>query len=330
MPSDSQSKESMSLRLQPRDYFILRGLFECRLMTLAHATALYFDGKYEAARKRLQILRTAGYIGEKPRKIGEEMLLFLTKTAFLRLQSDGKLTDYPDLTMEQFLIRSKVQPATIKHELAVMDVRVAITNAIAKSELHRLSEFTTWPMLSQFEAVHPLQKQRVIIRPDGFVHLMDKSEEHEYFFFLELDRSSEVQRVLAEKALCYRDFYASGGFALRQGAGKEDFRDYPFRVLMILQSAERRNNTAERLMNCTPPIKFQTWLTTQEEVLRDPLGKIWSCPLDYAHATEGTIYAPVRWQDGSKYVRRPERERMVEEKIVKRTLFEDAHSPGSK
>jgi hypothetical protein len=58
--------------------------------------------------------------------------------------------------------------------------------------------------------------------------------------------------MLAEKALCYRDFYASGGFALRCGATAAEFRDYPFRVLIILQTAERRNNTAERLMNCTP------------------------------------------------------------------------------
>ena len=37
-------------RLQPRDYDLLRGLFECRMMTLAHAAALHFAGRYEAVR----------------------------------------------------------------------------------------------------------------------------------------------------------------------------------------------------------------------------------------------------------------------------------------
>jgi hypothetical protein len=161
------------------------------------------------------------------------------------------------------------------------------------------------------------------LRPDGFLRLTDTGAGTEYCFFLELDRSTEVQRLLADKALCYRDFYASGGFALRNGATAAEFRDHPFRVLMVLQSQERRNNTAERLMNCTPPVKFQTWLTTREEVLRDPLGKIWICPNDYAHATEGTIYAPERWREGIGYIRRPERERMVEARVTKRTLFED-------
>lgn len=132
------------------------------------------------------------------------------------------------------------------------------------------------------------------------------------------------QRVLAEKALCYRDFYSRGGFAQRCGGDAEDFRHHPFRVLFVLQNAERRNNLAERLMNCSPPVKFQAWLTTQDEVLREPLGKVWICPLDYSHATVGTIYAPEHWRGTDGYVRRPERERLVEERIIKRTLFEDA------
>jgi hypothetical protein len=71
-------------------------------------------------------------------------------------------------------------------------------------------------------------------------------------------------------------------------------------------------------------VKFQAWLTTLDEVLCDPLGKVWVCPLDYAHATTGTMYAPEHWRGVGTYVRRPEREKLVEERITKRTLFEDA------
>lgn len=293
-------------------------------MTLVQATALHFDGKYEAASKRVQALKAAGYIGDRRKQVGAPSLLYLTKTAFAHLTAEGKLSDYPKLTAEQFAHRSRIKEATLKHELSVMDVRVAITQAVNKATTHRMDEFTTWPLLSQFTATHPVQRQRVLIRPDGFVRIAEVGEdEGDYSFFLELDRSNEVQRVLVEKVLCYRDFYAKGGFALRCGGQAEEFKDYPFRVLIILQNPERRNNLAERLMNCTPPIKFQGWLTTLEEVLRDALGKIWVCPLDYAHATTKTIYAPEHWRGVGGYVRRPEREKLVEERIVKRTLFED-------
>jgi len=43
-----------SIDLQERDFALLRGLFESRVMTAAHIASLYFDGKKEAAKKRLQ------------------------------------------------------------------------------------------------------------------------------------------------------------------------------------------------------------------------------------------------------------------------------------
>jgi len=312
-------------RLQPRDYEFLRGLFECRMMTLAHAAGLYFGGRYDAASKRVQALKAAGYVGDRRKRVGEPSLLYLTKQAFLHLKARSGVLDYPALRVEQFTRRSGISASTLSHELAVMDVRVAITGAIAAGTNHRIEEFTTWPLLSEFTAVHPSQRQRIVVRPDGFLRIAEsEGEQNEYSFFLELDRSNETQRVLAEKALCYRNFYTSGGFAQRCGDTIENFKEYPFRVLIVLQNPERRNNLAERLMNCTPPVKFQTWLTTRAEVLADPLGKVWVCPLDYAHATAGTAYSPELWRGVGSYVRRPEREKRVEERIVKRTLFEDA------
>jgi hypothetical protein len=295
------------------------------MMTLAHATALHFAGRYDAASKRIQALKAAGYVGDRRRRVGEPSLLFLTRKAFDRLTAEGKLTDYPKLTAEQFAKRSRIKDATLNHELSVMDVRVAITTAINFADTRRIDEFTTWPLLSQFDADHPILKQFVTIRPDGFLRIAETAgDESEYHFFLELDRSNEVQRVLVEKVLCYRDFYTNAGFALRCGVDADKFRRYPFRVLIVLENPERRNNLAERLMNCRPAVKFQAWLTTRAEVLHDPLGKVWVCPLDYAHATAGTVYAPEHWRGTDSYVRRPERERLVEERIVKRTLFEDA------
>jgi len=50
----------LGVQLQPRDFELLRGLFESRVMTLAHVSALYFDGKREMAKKRVQKLKAAG------------------------------------------------------------------------------------------------------------------------------------------------------------------------------------------------------------------------------------------------------------------------------
>jgi hypothetical protein len=70
-----------SLQLQERDLALLRGLFECRVMTKEHATALYFDGKGEAAKKRLQKIKAAGLITERPRRAFEPSVLSLTVKA---------------------------------------------------------------------------------------------------------------------------------------------------------------------------------------------------------------------------------------------------------
>jgi hypothetical protein len=317
---------SAALRLQPRDFQLLRGLFECRMMTLSHATALFFEDRYESASKRVQALKAAGYVRDRRRGIGQPSLLYLAKRAFDLLKAEGRLADYPHLTPEQFEKRSRIKESTLEHELAVMDVRVAFAKAFRAQTSFVLDHFTTWPRLNEFTAEHPVQQQRVILRPDGFLRIHGREtgfdDLTEDAFFFELDRSNEVQRVLAEKALCYRNFYTSGGYAQRCGGSPHDFKDFPFRVLIVLQNAERRNNLAERLMNVTPPIRVQAWLSTRDEVLREPLGRIWVCPLDYARATEGTAYAPELYRGHGNYVRRPERERLVEERIAKRTLFE--------
>ena len=226
MSSESSGQPKPGPRLQSRDYELLRGLFECRMMTLAQATVLHFAGRYDACSKRVQALKTAGYIGDRRNRIGESSLLYLTKKAFNHLDVEGKLTDYPKLTAEQFANRARIKKSTLDHELSVMDVRVAITRAIANTKTYRIEEFTTWPILSQFNATHPVQRQKIVVRPDGFLRIAETAGEQDaYSFFLELDRSNEVQRVLTEKLLCYRDFYGKGGFALRCGGEAADFKD---------------------------------------------------------------------------------------------------------
>lgn len=69
-----------SISLQDRDNALLRGLFESRVMTSKHVATLYFEGRAEAAKKRLQKLKTAGFVKERPRRAYEPSLLFLTSS----------------------------------------------------------------------------------------------------------------------------------------------------------------------------------------------------------------------------------------------------------
>jgi predicted transcriptional regulator len=90
MPSSKSQLES--LQLQPRDFDLLRGLFESRVMTTGHVAVLYFDGRKESAKKRLQKLKAAGLVGERKRHVNQPSVLFLTRTGLLLFQKHGILT----------------------------------------------------------------------------------------------------------------------------------------------------------------------------------------------------------------------------------------------
>lgn len=50
------------LQLQDRDLSILRGLFESPVMMAVHFATVFFDGKPEAAKERMQKLKASGFI----------------------------------------------------------------------------------------------------------------------------------------------------------------------------------------------------------------------------------------------------------------------------
>lgn len=314
-----------SVEIRDRDVDVLRDLFVSRVMTAAHIAALHFDGSKEAAKKRLQKLKAAGLIRERPRKVIEPAVLFLTRKAFDVLRERGVLREYPQLPAAALDKRAAVSSLTLRHELEVMDVKAAFHSSIRGTERFTVAEFSTWPMLYQFEAVRPGHRSaEVIVKPDGFIRIHEKEADgglSEHTFFLELDRSSELQDALVAKAGCYMDFYRSGGFAERNGAPRSDYKDFPFRVLMVLQNAERRNNTAERLLQATPPILTQVWLSTFEEVTSNPLGAVWIQPIDYREATRGTRFDASQQRETWGYKKQTDREKLVDGSVKRVSLL---------
>lgn len=317
--------EALSLDLQPRDLALLRGLFESRIMTAAHIAALYFKGKREYTKKRLQKLKAAGFIGERTRRVNEPAIHFLTRKAFVLLERKGHLSRFPKLGVNSFEGRTRVSALTVPHELEVMDVKVAVYSALTATDRFELLEFSTWPVLHQFETLRTRQGSTVLVKPDGFVRIGEPepgTKGYSYDCFLEVDRSTEVQDTLVNRIGCYLDYYQSGGFAVRNGAAVTDTKAFPFRVLVVLKSAERRNNTAERLLQRTPPILRMAWLTTLAEVTTNPLGQIWIRPAEYREATTGTRFDPDQIPPTKNYHRQPEREAFIESRIKRRGLFE--------
>ncbi len=318
-----------SVHPQGRDLALLRGLFESRVMTAGHIAALYFDGKKEATKKRLQKLKAAGFIGERTRHASQPSILFLTRKGLVLLQEHGTLAEYPPLDLPVLEKRARVSDLTIRHELEIMDVKAALHSAIKQTGNFSLAEFSTWPLLYQFAAVrHGSRGAEVTVKPDGFIRIHEREPDggvSEHTFFLEVDRSSEIQDTLVHRAGSYLDYYQSGAFAVRNGAARSAFRDYPFRVLMVFKSAERRNNTAERLLQSNPPIHTQVCLSTLAEVTSNPLGPVWFRPLEYEKATRGTPFDPEKARPQWAYQRQTARELFIEQKVPKRCLLtEDA------
>jgi Replication-relaxation len=326
----------VALELQARDLLLLRGLFESRVMTQAHICALYFSGKSEATKKRLQKLKAHKLIGERPRRVYAPSILFLSKQGFVELLSREMLKDYPRLTWHNLEKRVQVSELTLRHELDVLDAKTALTAALTgafnQTEQLSVSEFSTWPVLYQFTASKPkpagqYRTEPMTVKPDGLLRVQKSGTDdvsNSHFFFLEIDRSTESQDTLALKAHGYRDYFQSGGLAQRYGFKAADYKRFAFRVLMVFRNVERRNNCAETLLRMSPPVLSLVWLTTQEELLRDPLGAIWLRPVDYRDAVAGTEFDLLRKVSKVTgiYKRRSEREDLIALKAKKwRLLF---------
>jgi hypothetical protein len=93
---------------------------------------------------------------------------------------------------------------------------------------------------------------------------------------------------------------------------------------MVVKSFDRRNNTAERLLQNNPPIRRLVYLSTLAEVKADPFGPVWIRPLDYEAATKDTIFSPYRERKAEYYKRQGEREKLVERTIHKQQILSDA------
>jgi hypothetical protein len=230
--------------LQERDFEFLKDLLEVRVLTLDHVRTLYFGGKSEMAKKRVQRLKSAGIVVERPRKIGEPSILHLTWKGYAALRDSGHVGDDSHLSPKTFTRRMAVSGSTVAHELMIADVRTAFTVAMRDSKRFELVDFNVWPRRYEF-TVHRGHAS-VPVKPDGHVRFRETENDEDvlYDFFLEVDTGSETIDRVVEKCLNYREYHRSGGYAAFCGGKRDEQKAYPFQVLIVVRSEVRRKNLA--------------------------------------------------------------------------------------
>jgi protein involved in plasmid replication-relaxation len=295
-------QKKVSIVLMPRDRALLAALYECRVMTLQQAAGLHFDEHGAYTRKRVSKLKQAGLLRERPRRRSEPSVLHLTAAGWELLQKEGQLDHYPPLSAAVFRKRARVSDFTLQHELAIIDIKAAFVRALKSSDRFKLHSFCTWPRLLEFTTQARSSgiylSQEVTVRPDGFIRIREVAEgsQYEICFYLEVDRSTESQETLVRKSVAYLEYYRSGRFAIREGGHPEEYRKFPFRLLIVCRSPERQYNILSNLLESDPPVFTHAWITTFSEIRADPMGKIWLRPVDIrsrnaARTIEGTDVA---------------------------------------
>jgi len=242
-------------------------------MTLRHIAAIHFEGHREAAKKRVQRLKVAGLIGERSRLPQEPAVHSISRKGFDELQKRRMLERYPQMGWGTVEKRVRVSKLTLQHELEVMDVKATFYAATRHYPMVKVAEFSTWPEIIKFDTLHPT-RSHATVKPDGFIRLEDtkpNGDRSTLFFFLEVDRSTETLDLLTARICCYREFYKRGGLALRLAENARSFKDYPFRLLIVCKSKDRKDNIAARLLLLNPPIRTFVSLKTMDETLFDIL-----------------------------------------------------------
>lgn len=318
----TRQESSRSLELTERDLTLLKDLFESRLLSLHQVTEIHFEGRYPSAKRRVAKLRAGRFINGKRIRIGrgEQLFIFLARRGFEQTQESLR-QHYSETSFRKLERRIAVAQRTIEHEHQVVEVKASFLRAARGLPLS-IRSFCTWPKLIEFPATRPVETgdynfgtkiltKESFVQPDGFFRVIheDGSDHH---FYLEVDRSTERRRTLLSKAIGYRNWLNRGGHAKRFGF--DDPKQTPFRVLMIFQTEERRNNFFDTVLRHPQPIKGLVWATTFEKLKDDPFGSHWLNPLEYHRAVDGhPDFDPLLTEEPVIYIRRPEREQLVSE-----------------
>jgi hypothetical protein len=288
------------VQLQARDFALLADVYDSRFITIPHATAMHFEGSEASAKRRLAALAKAELLAKTNGRFGStsiagkaqevKTIYAFTKKALDLLIQHGyirHLTDDWNAKLRKRFDFDSISPNTIAHEVGMLDIKAAMKRAIAHHAHLRAVEIGVWPLAYEFSA--PRDGRIIDHQPDGFLHVAAFSPNAEqpmpHYFYIEFDRGTETLDTIAGKVKGYREHLRSGAFMRWLGVRDGDSKDYPFRVLFIIDSkdaAHRRDNIAQRLTEIG--VETHTPITTFAEFISNPLDTIWLTPKNYAEA----------------------------------------------
>lgn len=261
----------MKIHLQNRDFHIIRELGCCRFLTLPQIADLCFEGKREAAKKRLQKLQRGGIVKRHSLGILVSSVYFLSAKGFRltkRELPESLTPSVPALTM-------------FRHEKSVRNFRAAIMRD-AKREGIEIPVFSLNPKDLRFEIGNR------VLRSEGYFEIiLDKKV---FRYFVEVDLGTEAHAIVVARVVQYQQLFKSGLFAYRRGGDPEAFQLFPFRVLFLFSSDGRLRSFLARLykMGCE---KF-VLARKSEDALRQPFDSFWprACTQEHGRKAQGLSY----------------------------------------
>lgn len=282
LPSHRRCKQPPAMRLTNRDKEIVTAVYYYRLLSSHQIEALIFPskklhGKRTVCQRRLQLLFHHGYLNRLPITLvlgeGRQPIVYVLDKKGADLVATLKGIDRANLGWQPKL--SQAGMPFVQHSLAINDVRLIF---------HRLKDMGQWQVrkwiddnefkTAQYKSKVPYRSHgaRVTrILPDGFCRLNLPDQEHDAFFFLEVDQGTMVNSRWGDKIKAYSQFR-------RSGAAYKNYGTHNFRVLTIAPTNARMQNLLATTKRVGGDHYF--WFATQEvlDIWRPAclLDSIWS------------------------------------------------------
>lgn len=291
--------ETRRVALGPRDLAILTAVADYRFLTREQVQRLFFGARspyghrrrlgaepngFRRACDRLKKLTTAGYLrrvvgpyvffgfdqaGDRsPASYARPPYLYLLAELGAELVASLRGDDPDGLLVKK---AHELSPVTLGHELALNDVRVALTLATEADPGWRLVNWLdTRAAYEEYSIDHPETGRPVrhVFAPDAWAHVRTAAGQ-DVGIFLELDRGTQSHRRITEKVRIFLDYARSGRFRARFGLDK-------FRVAFVTTATPARAKNLRRTVETQ--IQKVFWFTTRRQVL-DQAERFFDAPI---------------------------------------------------
>lgn len=247
MESNQTGRRREAIELQPRDWEFLLGLFDSRVVTVAQAGEIYFEGRLAMAKKRVGKLKRAGLLLARPAPVGAPAVLYLSR-AGLRLLADHDFIHAGDeASLGRLARRAYVSAQTLAHEVAVVGVVAAFHRVGRECGAFLVSGFWTRPRPFRAGGASAL-------RPDAEMGLRGADSARAERVFIEVDNSTESLRVIRAKL---------AGYALR--ASPESV------ILFIVESSARKRNIERVARETTSLTAFRFYVVLRPDLTAETI-----------------------------------------------------------